>query len=87
MTKKKPTGAKKKHANEDYSTADAYIHQRIQDELARNRYWNKLMDERTDHAFYGLLALAGLIFVSFTPAAVKAWRFGLQCSHSNPVRH
>ena len=86
MAKNKQSGAKKKHTNEDYSTADAFINERIQYELEREKYYNKRMGERADAVFYGLLTLAGLMIISFTPAAIKAWRFGLQCSHSQAVK-
>ena len=86
MAKKKQSGAKKKHTNEDYSIADAIINQRMQLDLERERSYNKRMGERADAVFYGLLTLAGLMIISFTPAAIKACRYGLQCSHSQAVK-
>ena len=77
---------KKKHTNHSrstvsqYSSADAVMDAIIKQEMARNA----ATEPRADSVLFGFLALAGLIVVSFAPAAWKAWRHGLASSHSLP---
>lgn len=79
--------AKKKHTNhsrqtvEDYTTADEVMDIIIKQELARNAG----RDPNAGSFWFGILALTGLIAISFAPAAWKAYRHGLASSHSLPA--